>query len=103
MNITRAWRYAALLAFAGSGIATSAFADDKIVKIGVLTDMSSLYADINGPNAVVAVKMAVEDSGLPAKGWKIEVLSGDQLRMPLRIEVAGFLHANRARLDPNPC
>ena len=82
MRTTCAWRYAALLAAAGSAIATSAFADDKVVKIGVLTDMSSLYADINGPNAVVAVKMAVEDSGLPAKGWKIEVLSGDHQNKP---------------------
>jgi branched-chain amino acid transport system substrate-binding protein len=78
----RALRHAALLAAAGSAIATSAFADDKVVKIGVLTDMSSLYADINGPNAVVAVKMAVDDSGLPAKGWKIEVLSGDHQNKP---------------------
>jgi branched-chain amino acid transport system substrate-binding protein len=82
MTTMRALRHAALLAAAGSAIATSAFADDKVVKIGVLTDMSSLYADINGPNAVVAVKMAVDDSGLPAKGWKIEVLSGDHQNKP---------------------
>ncbi len=44
--------------------------------------MSSLYADIGGPNSVVAVKMAVEDSGLPAKGWKIEVVSGDHQNKP---------------------
>src|SRR5262249_8191421 len=73
-----AWRSAALIAIGGLslgglGFATSAMADDKVVTIGVLTDMSSLYADIGGPNAVVAVKMAVEDSGLLAKGWKIEV------------------------------
>ena len=57
-------------------------ADDKIVKIGVLNDMSSLYADIGGPNSVVAIKMAVEDSGLLAKGWKIDVLSGDHQNKP---------------------
>jgi len=44
--------------------------------------MSSLYADIGGPNAVLAIKMAVEDSGLPAKGWKIDVLSGDHQNKP---------------------
>ena len=44
--------------------------------------MSSLYADIGGPNSVVAVKMAVEDSGLPKKGWKIEVVSGDHQNKP---------------------
>src|SRR5579864_6456783 len=84
MNRTFARRSAALAAFAvlGFGIATSALADDKTVKIGVLNDMSSLYADIGGPNAVVAVKMAVEDSGLPAKGWKIEVVSGDHQNKP---------------------
>src|SRR5579871_1449080 len=84
MNRTSARRLAALAAFAalGFGIATSALADDKVVKIGVLNDMSSLYADIGGPNSVTAIKMAVEDSGLPAKGWKIDVLIGDHQNKP---------------------
>jgi branched-chain amino acid transport system substrate-binding protein len=72
----------ALIALAGLGLAGPAVAQDKNVKIGVLNDMSSLYADIGGPNSVAAVKMAVEDSGLPAKGWKIEVLSGDHQNKP---------------------
>jgi branched-chain amino acid transport system substrate-binding protein len=75
-------RTAVLLACAGLGFATPALAQDKTAKIGVLTDMSSLYADINGPGSVVAVKMAVEDSGLPAKGWKIEVVGGDHQNKP---------------------
>src|ERR1700758_3558754 len=82
MSRAFATRVAALVIFAGFGIATSAFADDKVVKIGVLNDMSSLYADIGGPNAVVAVNMAVEDSGLRAKGWKIDVISGDHQNKP---------------------
>ena len=82
MNIASARRTAALLAVAGLSFTTSALADDKVVKIGVLNDMSSLYADIGGPNSVAAVKMAVEDSGLPAKGWKIDVLSGDHQNKP---------------------
>ena len=82
MIIARPRHLAALLALAGLGFATSASADDKVVKIGVLNDMSSLYADIGGPNAVLAIKMAVEDSGLPAKGWKIDVLSGDHQNKP---------------------
>ena len=86
MNDTFAWRSAALSALAGVGlgfgVATSALADDKAVKIGVLNDMSSLYVDIGGPNSVVAVKMAVEDSGLAAKGWKIDVISGDHQNKP---------------------
>jgi len=82
MRTTHARRYAALFAIAGFGFATSALAQDKTAKIGVLNDMSSLYADIGGPNSVAAVKMAVEDSGLLAKGWKIDVLSADHQNKP---------------------
>ncbi len=82
MRTTFARRYAALFGFAGLALATPALAQDKTVKIGVLNDMSSLYADIGGPNSVVAVKMAVDDSGLAAKGWKIDVRSGDHQNKP---------------------
>jgi branched-chain amino acid transport system substrate-binding protein len=82
MKTTLAWRSAALIAAAGLGLSTPALAQDKTVKIGVLNDMSSLYADIGGPNSVAAIKMAVEDSGLAAKGWKIDVLSGDHQNKP---------------------
>jgi branched-chain amino acid transport system substrate-binding protein len=82
MNTRLAWRTTALVALASIGLAGSAMANDKVVKIGVLNDMSSLYADIGGPNSVVAVQMAVEDSGLTAKGWKIDVISGDHQNKP---------------------
>ena len=82
MTTLKARRLVALIAAAGVGVAAPAFAQDKVVTIGVLNDMSSLYADIGGPNAVMAVKMAVEDSGLLAKGWKIEVVSGDHQNKP---------------------
>src|ERR1700742_1100837 len=72
----------AIIALASLGLASPALAQDKTVKIGVLNDMSSLYADIGGPNSVAAVKMAVQDSGLLAKGWKIDVLSGDHQNKP---------------------
>ena len=82
MKTTLARRHAVLLACAALGLATPAFAQDKNVKIGVLNDMSGLYADIGGPNSVAAANMAVEDSGLRAKGWKIEVVSGDHQNKP---------------------
>src|ERR1700738_3511665 len=82
MRTTLARRYAALIACAGLGFATPALAQDTTGKFGVLNDMSSLYADIGGPNSVVAVKMAVQDSGLLDKGWKIEVVSGDHQNKP---------------------
>src|SRR6266581_4644784 len=82
MQTTLARRIAALIACAGLGLAAPALAQEKTVKIGVLNDMSSLYADIGGPNSVVAIRMAVEDSGLLKKGWKIDVLSGDHQNKP---------------------
>src|SRR6202165_2010625 len=77
MRTTLARRYAALIARPAPGLAAPAFAKDKTIKMGVLNDMSSLYAHIGGPNSVLAVKMAVEDSGLTKRGWKVDVLSGD--------------------------
>ena len=82
MTTFTARRLAALITVAGVSLAAPAVAQDKAVKIGVLNDMSGLYADIGGPNSVVAAKMAVEDSGLAAKGWKIEVISGDHQNKP---------------------
>src|ERR1700689_1962046 len=70
----------------GTALALSAgsvaFAQDKVVKIGALSDQSGLYADLGGPGSTLAAQMAVEDSGLTAKGWKIDVISGDHLNKP---------------------
>ena len=52
------------------------------VKIGVLNDMSSLYADIAGPGSVVAARMAVEDLGGKALGQPVEIISGDHQNKP---------------------
>ncbi|MGM4917755.1 ABC transporter substrate-binding protein [Tardiphaga sp. 813_E8_N1_3] len=72
-----------LLGFALMMSASSfAFAQDKTAKIGVLNDQSGLYADVTGPGSVVAAQMAVEDSGLLAKGWKIDVVIGDHQNKP---------------------
>ena len=60
----------------------AAFAQDKTVKIGALSDQSGLYADLGGPGSTLAARMAVEDSGLAAKGWKIDVISGDHQNKP---------------------
>lgn len=72
-----------LLAIAAVFAANSgASAQDKTAKIGVLNDQSGLYADVTGVGSTLAAQMAVEDSGLAAKGWKIEVLVGDHQNKP---------------------
>ena len=50
---------------------------DGVIKIGVLSDMSSLYTDLAGAGSVIAAKLAVEDSGIEKRGYKVEVVSAD--------------------------
>jgi branched-chain amino acid transport system substrate-binding protein len=76
-------RLAASLAFAAAALfGTAAQAEDINVKLGVLSDMSSLYADIGGPGSVVAAKMAVEDFNPAAHGIKVEIVSADHQNKP---------------------
>jgi branched-chain amino acid transport system substrate-binding protein len=48
----------------------------------VLSDMSSLYTDLAGAGSVLAAKMAVEDSGIEKKGYKVEIVSADHQNKP---------------------
>jgi branched-chain amino acid transport system substrate-binding protein len=50
---------------------------DDVVRIGLIEDMSGVYADITGPGAVTAAKMAVEEFGGTVLGKKIEIVSAD--------------------------
>jgi len=62
--------------------AARAQSDQGPVKIGVLTDMSSLYADIGGPGSVAAARMAIDDFGGKVLGKKIELVSADHQNKP---------------------
>jgi branched-chain amino acid transport system substrate-binding protein len=53
-----------------------------VVRIGVLTDLSSLYADLSGQGSVVATQMAVEDFGGTLNGKKIEIVTADHQNKP---------------------
>ena len=48
-----------------------------VIRIGIITDMSGLYSDIDGPAGVEAIRMAVAEMGGAINGKKIEVLSAD--------------------------
>ena len=76
--MTLTWMAIALLSLVPAGVR----AQDKNIKIGVLTDQAGVYADLTGPGSTLAAQMAIEDSGLPAKGWKIDLISGDHLNKP---------------------
>ena len=60
----------------------SAQVSDGVIKIGVINDMSGLYADITGQGSVIAARMAVEDFGAARKNMKVEILSADHQNKP---------------------
>jgi branched-chain amino acid transport system substrate-binding protein len=71
----------AIAVFAGATAVARAQSEIP-VKIGVLTDMSSLYSDIGGVGSVAAAKLAVEDFNPSAHGMKVEVIGGDHQNKP---------------------
>ncbi|MBL8511978.1 MAG: ABC transporter substrate-binding protein [Betaproteobacteria bacterium] len=73
---------ATLMGVSGLVAAQQGKLTDDVLKIGVLTDMSGVYADYGGPGAVMAAKMAVEDFGGKMFGKTIEVVSADHQNKP---------------------
>jgi branched-chain amino acid transport system substrate-binding protein len=86
----RVFCVAALAAAVMAAPASAQQLTDGTVKLGVLTDMSSLYSDINGPGAVIAVQMAIEDFGGSVGGKKIEIVQADvQNKADVAATIAG--------------
>ena len=68
---------AALSLAAAAALPAHAQISGDVIKIGIITDMSGLYSDIDGSAGVEAIKMAVADMGGAVNGKKIEVLYAD--------------------------
>jgi branched-chain amino acid transport system substrate-binding protein len=76
-------KLAGSLAFALAAlIGTAAQAQTVNVKIGVLTDMSSLYSGLGGPGSVAAAKLAIEDFNPAAHNMKVDLVAGDHQNKP---------------------
>jgi len=84
MNIVKRTIVSFAIAAALGAAATAADAQisDGIIKIGILTDMSSLYTDLAGAGSIAAAHMAVEDSGIEKRGYKVEFVSADHQNKP---------------------
>ncbi|MDM0113267.1 ABC transporter substrate-binding protein [Variovorax sp. J22R133] len=65
------------LAIGALALASVAAQAQEKVKIGFVTDMSSLYADLEGKNGAMAIQMAIDDFGGKALGQPIELLTAD--------------------------
>ena len=75
-------KLSAAVALALGSLGAQAQISDGVIKIGVLNDQSSLYADLTGTGSVVAARLAVEDFGAAKKGMKVEILSADHQNKP---------------------
>jgi len=82
MNIIKRTLLSLAVAAALGAGAAQAQISDNVIKIGVLSDMSSLYTDLAGAGSIVAAKMAVEDSGIEKRGVKVEIVSADHQNKP---------------------
>jgi branched-chain amino acid transport system substrate-binding protein len=67
-----------LLLSASSG----AWAEDGVLRVGIITDMSGQYADGNGPGSVISAQMAAEEIGGTVAGRRIEIISADHQNKP---------------------
>jgi branched-chain amino acid transport system substrate-binding protein len=77
-----AWLTAGLLAVSSAAFGQGAF--DGRVKVGVLNDQSSLYADVTGQGSVVAARLALEDfmTANPNSKLKVEIIFADHQNKP---------------------
>ncbi|WP_442592785.1 ABC transporter substrate-binding protein [Parapusillimonas sp. JC17] len=75
----------AALSLAGVGFATPGLAagiSDDVIRIGFITDMSSVYSDLDGKAGADAIRMAIADAGGEINGKKIELLVADHQNKP---------------------
>ncbi|MDB5821881.1 MAG: transporter substrate-binding protein [Herminiimonas sp.] len=77
---------ALVMALGSAGASAQTGISGDVVKIGVLTDMTSLFSDIGGQGSVIAARMAVEDFGGKMMGKPIEVVTADHQN---KTDVAG--------------
>jgi branched-chain amino acid transport system substrate-binding protein len=84
MKIKKAFGCVALGAAAlfGASVPAHAQFSGDVIRVGIITDMSSVYADIDGQGGVEAIRMAIADAGGNVAGKKIEVLSADHQNKP---------------------
>src|ERR1700737_501848 len=64
------------------GASSLAQAEDGVLRVGIITDMSGQYADGNGPGSVIAAQMAAEEVGGTVLGRRIEIISADHQNKP---------------------
>ncbi|QDO97376.1 ABC transporter substrate-binding protein [Ferrovibrio terrae] len=65
-----------------TALAQSAKISDGVIKVGVIEDMSGVYADITGKGAVTAAQMAIDEFGGKVNGMPVELVYADHQNKP---------------------
>lgn len=73
----RHWWCVGLMAAAPAAMAQAPAISDDVVRLGLLTDLNGIYADITGAGSVTAIQMAIDDFGGQVLGKKIELVVAD--------------------------
>ncbi len=76
---------AVVMTIAGMGAVAQparAVISDDVIRIGFTSDMSGVYADLDGPRGIEAIRMAIADSGGEINGKKVELLTLDHQNKP---------------------
>ena len=73
---------AASAAFAGFAVPAHAQISGDTIKIGLITDLSGVYSDVDGNGGAEAVRMAIADLGGAVNGKKIEFMVADHQNKP---------------------
>jgi len=82
MKLTKLTTACAIAATTMFGASAQAQISGDVIKIGFITDLSGLYADIDGPAGAEMIKQAVADMGGAVNGKKVEVLVADHQNKP---------------------
>src|ERR1700754_2176046 len=79
MSINPMLKTVALACLAALGLAGTAQAQVSVdvIRIGFITDLSGVYADIDGQGGIEAIKMAIADAGGTIAGKKVEIVAAD--------------------------
>ena len=77
MRLTPITAACVLAASAAFTVPAQAQVSGDVIKIGFITDLSGLYADIDGPAGAEAIRMAIADMGGSVAGKKVEVIVAD--------------------------
>ncbi len=103
MKVTRRAGLGAVAATAVMGIGRRGRAQQPVIRIGVLTDLSGPYQDITGPNSVACARQAAAEFMASNPGFRVEVIAADHRNKPdVGVSLARMVRSRRCGHGDRP-